>query len=105
MGFSQQVQYVKEHENVSNVIENNQNVEAVPVDNPEEEVGQRLADFCGELPVYKMVASEEGETSVDARQVSVTYRRCIVFLFCVKCYTTTLTVPTGSNVVFVWFFG
>ncbi|KAK3873758.1 hypothetical protein Pcinc_021265 [Petrolisthes cinctipes] len=106
MSFSQEVQYVEEHQNITSVVEGNQDVNAVPVDNPETEVGKRLADFCGDLPVYKLVASEDDDNSVESRQVSVTYRRCILFFLCwLRCYTTTLTIPTGSSITFFWFFG
>ena len=87
-------------------------VSAVPLENAEEEVGSRIAAFCGDAPVYKLVKAEEPsqevmgeEGALEARQVSQTYRRCVILLLVWKCYTTTITLPTGSSITYVWIWG
>ncbi|XP_064088263.1 uncharacterized protein LOC135202719 [Macrobrachium nipponense] len=92
------------------------NVLAVSLDNPLEEIGETLTNFCGDLPVYKLVKNdgnvekkeeeeEEEEEEVSKRQVSITFRKCILLLFVAKCFTTTITVPTGLTITYFWFFG
>lgn len=40
------------------------------------------------------------------RQVTVIFRKCVL-IFCKywKCFTTTLTIPTGSTIICNWMFG
>ena len=86
-------------------------VTAVPLENAEEEIGSRLASFCGDTPVYKLVKAESSEdlleedAALETRQVSQTYRRCVVLLLVWKCYTTTITLPTGSSITYIWIWG
>merc|ERR1711962_1778143 len=58
------------------------------------------------IPAYKLVKKQDAEDSeeMEQRQVSVTFRRCVILCFKYICYTTTLTVPTGSTITFTWFF-
>lgn len=145
------------------------NTTATPLNDDEQsDVGERVLEFCDDLPVYQMIfdgdeaaaalrddsSSEDGddnsgsesggnefssgsgnssrsdesgsgsdkeylaldptvpalrdsreETGIEAfpahRQVSVTFRRCFIFLF--TCIKTTLTVPTLST--YFWVFG
>ncbi|XP_045118164.1 uncharacterized protein LOC123508477 [Portunus trituberculatus] len=39
------------------------------------------------------------------RQVAVTFRKCVILFFIQKCCETTLTIPTGSSITFLWLFG
>ncbi|XP_063887651.1 uncharacterized protein LOC135115089 [Scylla paramamosain] len=39
------------------------------------------------------------------RQVSVTFRKCVILFFIQSCCETTLTIPTGSSITFLWLFG
>merc|ERR1712212_37374 len=78
------------------------------LDNPVEEIGYVLANFCGDLPVYKLVKEGESEgeeeRELDRRQVSVNFTRCILLCFIPVCFTTTLTLATGSTITFGWLF-
>ncbi|XP_018007120.1 uncharacterized protein LOC108664932 [Hyalella azteca] len=83
----------------------------VPEDEPESEFGKRIANFCGNYPVYK-VGTDNEETRVapfeqENRQVTYTFTKCFILrcFFYYTCYTTTLTIPTGTTVTFFWFFG
>ncbi|KAK7068163.1 hypothetical protein SK128_023213 [Halocaridina rubra] len=82
-------------------------VAAVPCENPEEEIGSELTNFCGDLSVYKLMKPEKEERQVDnveKRQININFTRCVLLLFIPVCYTTTLTLPTGLTVTFGWFF-
>ncbi|KAK4301029.1 hypothetical protein Pmani_026803 [Petrolisthes manimaculis] len=108
MSFGDQIAFLKGHQNMSSNVEGYQNVMAVPLDDPEAEVGELLANFCAELPAYKMVVSEGNEEemrSLEDRQVSVTFRRCYLCFLIAKCFITSITVPTGNTISFFWFFG
>ncbi|XP_042856646.1 uncharacterized protein LOC122243218 [Penaeus japonicus] len=102
--FEEQVAFIKGHQDDGMRVESDVRVSAVSLDNPEEEIGSDLANFCGDLPVYKLVNQEQNDSVQDRRQVSVTFTRCVLLCFIPRCFTTTLTLPTGSTVTFGWFF-
>nr|XP_027207305.1 uncharacterized protein LOC113800700 [Penaeus vannamei] len=102
--FEQQVAFIKGHQDDGMRVESDVRVSAVSLDNPEEEIGSDLANFCGDLPVYKLVTEEQNDSVQDRRQVSVTFTRCILLCFIPRCFTTTLTLPTGSTITFGWLF-
>ncbi|XP_042867224.1 uncharacterized protein LOC122250033 [Penaeus japonicus] len=102
--FEKQVAFIKGHQDDGMRVESDVRVSAVSLDNPEEEIGSDLANFCGDLPVYKLVNQEQNDSVQDRRQVSVTFTRCVLLCFIPRCFTTTLTLPTGSTVTFGWFF-
>lgn len=86
------------------VVDSDVQVEAVPVDDVYEELGEEMGNFCDDFPAYKLVKRQDGEDESEReRQVSVTFQRCVLVCFVPVCYTTTLTVPTGSTITFVWF--
>merc|ERR1711915_6831 len=103
--FADQVKQIQQYAESGMGDESSSAVTAVPLENPEEEIGSRLAEFCGETPVYKLVKAEEEEVKeqLQNRQVNYVYRRCVVLCLVYRCYTTTITLPTGSTVNFVWF--
>ncbi|XP_066953223.1 uncharacterized protein [Macrobrachium rosenbergii] len=103
--FEDQVAYIQSQQQTTVTVDpNDMNVLAVSLDNPLEEIGETLTNFCGDLPIYKLVKGNEDE-QVSKRQVSITFRKCILFLFVAKCFTTTITVPTGLTITYFWFFG
>merc|ERR1719348_1340528 len=95
--FDDQVAYISSHNDDGMRVEEELKVSAVSLDNPEEEIGSALANFCGDLPVYKLVKkveSEDGEErELDRRQVSVTFRRCVMLCYRPRCWITTVTLP------------
>ncbi|XP_063601641.1 uncharacterized protein LOC134777710 [Penaeus indicus] len=95
--FEQQVAFIKGHQDDGMRVESDVRVSAVSLDNPEEEIGSDLANFCGDLPVYKLVSEEQSDSVQDRRQVSVTFTRCVLLCFIPTCFTTTLTLPTGGT--------
>ncbi|XP_068246451.1 uncharacterized protein [Palaemon carinicauda] len=104
--IEEQIAFIQDHQQDTLPLSaDDVNVLAVSLDNPEEEIGEELTNFCGELPVYKLVKNEESEVEVSKRQVAVTFRKCVLFILMSKCFTTTLTVPTGSTITYFWFFG
>ncbi|KAK7068164.1 hypothetical protein SK128_019233 [Halocaridina rubra] len=104
--FEEQVSYMNSQRNNVMKTENDVKVMAIPLDNAEEEVGSTLANFCGDLPVYKLVKKpgQETEDTEERRQISITFTRCVLLCFIPVCYTTTLTLPTGLTITFGWFF-
>ncbi|XP_068246454.1 uncharacterized protein [Palaemon carinicauda] len=102
-----QVAFIRDHQETALPIsDEDMNVLAVSLDNPEEEIGEELTNFCGDLPVYKLVKIEESKVEVSKRQVAVTFKKCV--LLCAlfpTCFTTTITVPTGSSITYIWLFG
>ncbi|XP_063614008.1 uncharacterized protein LOC134787206 [Penaeus indicus] len=102
--FEQQVAFIKGHQDDGMRVESDVRVSAVSLDNPEEEIGSDLANFCGDLPVYKLVSEEQSDSVQDRRQVSVTFTRCVLLCFIPTCFTTTLTLPTGGTITFGWLF-
>ncbi|KAK7086187.1 hypothetical protein SK128_000483 [Halocaridina rubra] len=107
--LEQQVAYIQGHQQNAQTVDSDVRVMGVSLDDPEEEIGESLTHFCGDLPVYKLVKDESDDDGVDGatdkRSVSVSFRRCVLFCFIARCFTTTLTVPTGSSITFLWFFG
>ena len=102
--FGEQISYLKQHQNRPMVVDSDVQVEAVPVDDVYEELGEEMGNFCDDFPAYKLVKRQDGEDESEReRQVSVTFQRCVLVCFVPVCYTTTLTVPTGSTITFVWF--
>ncbi|CAL4063783.1 unnamed protein product, partial [Meganyctiphanes norvegica] len=105
--LDEQISFLDHHQNKPMTVEGDAQVEAIPVDDVYEELGSEIVNFCDDYPAYKLVtrqdaAEDEGERE---RQVSVTFQRCVLLCFNkYVCYTTTLTVPTGSTITFVWFF-
>merc|ERR1712106_124576 len=104
--LTEQVAYLEEHENKPMTVEGEAQVDAIPVDDAYEELGEEIAKFCDDFPAYKLVKKQDVDESEEReqRQVNVTFRRCLIVCFRYICYTTTLTVPTGSTVTFTWFF-
>merc|ERR1712168_978656 len=102
--FADQVKQIHYYAESGMDDESSSAVTAVPLENPEEEIGARLTEFCGETPVYKLVKAEEEEVKeqLQSRQVNYVYRRCVLFCLTYRCYTTTITLPTGSTVNYVW---
>ncbi|XP_071519940.1 uncharacterized protein [Panulirus ornatus] len=108
--LEEQVDYIRQHQSTDMRLEADIIVSSVSLDDPEEEIGSELATFCGDLPVYELVRGyeqeeEEEESGVEERQVSVTFTRCVLLCFIAKCFSTTLTVPTGATIIFGWIFG
>merc|ERR1712179_850753 len=91
---------------LSKSVEDEAQVDAIPVDDAYEELGDEIAKFCDDFPAYKLVKKQDIDESEEReqRQVAVTFQRCVIFFFKYICYTTTLTVPTGSTITFTWFF-
>ncbi|XP_064088344.1 uncharacterized protein LOC135202813, partial [Macrobrachium nipponense] len=58
--LEEQEAFLAAHQNTTHDIQpaTDVNVMAVPLEDPEGTIGETLVDFCGELPVYKMVKSE-----------------------------------------------
>ncbi|CAL4191969.1 unnamed protein product [Meganyctiphanes norvegica] len=103
--LDEQVDYLQEHQHKPMTMEGEAQVDTIPVDDAYEELGDEIANFCDDFPAYKLVKKQDVDVSDEReRQVNVTFRRCVIFFFKYICYTTTLTVPTGSTVTFVWFF-
>merc|ERR1711915_2711 len=100
-----EVAYLTEHQHKPMTFEGEAQVNAIPVDDAYEELGEEIANFCDDFPAYKLVKKQDAEDSEEVeRQVSVTFRRCVILCFRYICYTTTLTVPTGGTITFTWFF-
>ncbi|CAL4083555.1 unnamed protein product, partial [Meganyctiphanes norvegica] len=103
--LDEQISYLKQHQNNPMTVDGDAQVEAIPVDDVYEELGDEVANFCDDYPAYKLVKRQDAEEVTEReRQVSVTFQRCVLICFRPYCYTTTLTVPTGSTITFVWFF-
>merc|ERR1719244_1581161 len=104
--LEEQVAYLEDQQGTPMTVEGEAQVDAIAVDDAYEELGEEIADFCDDFPAYKLVKKQDDDDEDDdnERQVSVTFQRCVILLFRYICYTTTLTVPTGSTVTFVWFF-
>merc|ERR1719447_730424 len=104
--LEEQVAYLEDQQGKVITVEGEAQVDAIPVDDAYEELGSEIANFCDDFPAYKLVKKQDVEETeeVDQRQVSVTFRRCVILCFKYICYTTTLTVPTGSTITFTWFF-
>ncbi|XP_042877711.1 uncharacterized protein LOC122256826 [Penaeus japonicus] len=103
--FDDQVAFIKSHQDESMEVTSDAEVSAVPLENPEDEIGTEFANFCGDLPVYKLVEEEQNESVQDRRQVSVAFTVCFLLCFVPKCIVTTLTLPTGNTITYGWFFG
>ena len=107
--FEEQVAFIQSFNDPSLFVEGDgETVSAIPIEDPEEEMGSLLVEFCGDLPAYKLVSeedtAEEQERDLDRRQVSVNFNRCVLLCFIPVCYTTTITLATGSTITFGWFF-
>lgn len=103
--MTEQVAYLQEQQGKPMTVEGEAQVDAIAVDDAYEELGEEIANFCDDFPAYKLVKKQDDEDSKEIeRQVSVTFRRCVILCFRYICYTTTLTVPTGSTITFTWFF-
>merc|ERR1712198_372409 len=85
--FDDQVALIASHNDDGMRVEEDVQVSGISLDNPVEEIGSDLANFCGNLPVYKLVGEER---QLDRRQVNVTFRRCVLLCFIPVCYSTTL---------------
>merc|ERR1712243_40082 len=102
--LEEQVAYLEENQGKAITVEGEAQVDAIPVDDAYEELGEEIANFCDDFPAYKLVKKQDVEDTEEMeRQVSVTFRRCVILCFRYICYTTTLTVPTGSTITFTWF--
>merc|ERR1711915_562056 len=105
--FASQAKYLKNHDKQSQATsEEPTKVTAILLENPEEEIGEDLTNFCGDLPVYKLVKKQEVEESDEdrRRQISVTFTRCVLLCYRPTCFYTTLTLPTGTTIIFGWWF-
>merc|ERR1712168_1069435 len=108
--FKNQVAFVKTFDSTSQLVDDNGvSIYATPIENTEEEIGSLLYQFCGDLAAYNLVKgekeTEEGEErDLDRRQISLTFRRCTLLCFLPVCYTTTVTLATGSSITFGWAF-
>jgi len=103
--FDEQISFLEEHKNKPMTIEGDAHVEAIPIDDVIEEMGDEIANFCGDYPAYKLVRRQDDDGEDRERQVAVTFQRCVLLCFIqYVCYTTTLTVPTGPTITFTWFF-
>merc|ERR1719391_612496 len=104
--LDEQVAYLEDQQGKPMTVEGEAQVDAIPVDDAYAELGEEIANFCDDFPAYKLVKKQDAEDSeeMEQRQVSVTFRRCVILCFKYICYTTTLTVPTGSTITFTWFF-
>ncbi|KAK7073595.1 hypothetical protein SK128_020155 [Halocaridina rubra] len=104
---------------------------AEPIDDVQALVGSRLAAFCGESAAYKLVRPDnslkrspmiEKDSSSDSlaqylknespdalaqprskRQTNVTFFRCFLFFFFPLCFSTTVTINTGTTFIFFLF--
>jgi hypothetical protein len=89
----------------------NLNLIKVPEDEPASEFGQRITNFCGDYPVFKVGTDNEGTRVVpfeqEDRAITFTFKKCFLWRFFLfyTCFTTTLTIPTGTTITFAWFFG
>merc|ERR1719187_1722640 len=96
--LEEQVDYLNEHQNKPMAFEGEAQVDAIPVDDAVEELGEEIANFCDDFPVYKLVKKQDSDGNDEReRQISVNFRKCCIFFFKYICYTTTLTVPTGAT--------
>merc|ERR1719495_815261 len=104
--LEEQVAYLEDQQGKPMTVEGEAQVDAIPVDDAYPELGEEISNFCDDFPAYKLVKKQDAEDSeeMEQRQVSVTFRRCVILCFKYICYTTTLTVPTGSTITFTWFF-
>ncbi|KAF2365936.1 BRICHOS domain [Trinorchestia longiramus] len=103
--FKKQLALYRSHKDDPIVITQSEELKAIPAEDTEE-YGDRLNEFCGDYPVYKLGTYDNGlEAGAIARQVSYTFYNCYVIRCAYTCYYTTVTVPTGTNIMFVWFFG
>jgi len=86
---------------------------AIPAEDVDAWAGDRIVRFCGDFPIYKLVKTEE-DVEVESRdinalavpeerQVSVVFRKCFFFFFFFRCITTTITIPTGTTIIFFLF--
>ena len=97
--FGKQVAEYRSHKDTPMTLENSVEIYAAEMDSSElGAVGATIRDFCGDYPTYKL-----GSTEVDSRHIFARFRYCYPCSY--YCYFTTLIVPTGSTVVFYWFFG
>lgn len=86
---------------------------SIPAENVED-FGDRIAEFCGDLPAYKLGVSEdqndEGSrglkpmTDASGRIILLKFLKCTILFLIPCCTTTTLTFPTGISFTFSWFF-
>ncbi|CAL4156199.1 unnamed protein product [Meganyctiphanes norvegica] len=95
---------------------------AEPFEDLEKLVGERLDEFCGDSPAYKLVEpddsierhpvaqkSMQSLANVDHKEVSDPKRLVISFFFCCLffffpiCWTTNVTVNTGTTYIFFLF--
>merc|ERR1712180_395363 len=91
--LEEQVAYLEDQQGKPMTMEGEAQVDAIPVDDAYAELGEEIANFCDDFPAYKLVKKQDAEDSV-------TFRRCVILCFRYICYTTTLTVPTGSTITF-----
>merc|ERR1712002_116274 len=109
----------------------NTDVWAEPLDDLEGVAGPRLASFCGDVPVYKLVRPDDSierkphhqkdaltesladylkessqkslESRRNKRQTTVTFIKCFLFFFFPICWRTNITVNTGTTFTFFFF--
>jgi len=94
-----------------------------PTEDLEKLAGERLAEFCGDWPAYKLVEPDDSierhpvaQKSIqsmanvdDSNEVSdpnrllLSFFRCFLFFFFPFCWTTNVTINTGTTFVFFLF--
>merc|ERR1712121_153467 len=90
--LEEQVAYLEAQQGTPMTVEGEAQVDAIPVDDAYAELGEEIANFCDDYPAYKLVKKQDVEDGEEVeRQVSVTFRRCVILCFRYICYTTTLT--------------
>ncbi|XP_037800564.1 uncharacterized protein LOC119595512 [Penaeus monodon] len=100
--FEQQVAFIKGHQDDGMRVESDVRVSAVSLDNPEEEIGSDLANFCGDLPVYKLVSEKKSESVQDRRQVSVTFTRASCCVSFPPASPPRSRFPLAETITFGW---
>merc|ERR1712055_506115 len=82
--LEEQVVYLQEHQNKPMTVEGEAQVDAIPVDDAYEELGEEIANFCDDFPAYRLVKKQDDDDGADSdireRQVSVTFQRCVILL-------------------------
>lgn len=106
--LSEQQQQLEKMQQNTNEMDGSSDLVTIPAEDPRE-FGDRIAKFCGDATVYKMGSDKETTDVVpfneNARQVSIQFSKCFLFFFVARCFTTTITIPTGTTITFFWLFG
>jgi len=95
---------------------------AEPLEDLETLAGERLAEFCGDWPAYKLVEPDDSierqpvaqknmqslvnmdpSAVSDPKRLILSFFLCFLFFFFPICWTTNVTVNTGTTYVFFLF--